>query len=85
MSTKKTVKYHVPQKGIYMYARSSENITELIVLNSTDSEQILFNEHIQKLLSDRKEGKEISSGKNINLNDDLIIPARKSVIIECRS
>ena len=85
MSTKKTVKYHVPQKGIYMYARSSENITELIVLNSTDSEQILFNEHIQKLLLDKKEGKEISSGKNINLNDDLIIPARKSVIIEYKS
>lgn len=66
MSIKRTVKYHVPQRGLYMYAQSSENVTELIVLNSTDSEQTLVNEHIQKLLKDRTVGKEISSGKMID-------------------
>ena len=33
---KKTVKYHIPQHGIYMYARTNSGKTELIVLNSTD-------------------------------------------------
>ena len=29
---KKTVKYHIPQHGIYMYARTNSGKTELIVL-----------------------------------------------------
>ena len=36
MTTKRTVKYHVPQQGLYVYARTEEGRTELIVLNSTD-------------------------------------------------
>ena len=84
MSIKRTVKYHVPQKGLYLYARSSEEAIELIVLNSTDCEQTLLNEHIRKMLKEGHEGTEISSGKKVNLNNDLIIPARKSIIIECK-
>ena len=37
----KTVKYHIPQQGIYLYARTNEGKTEMIVLNSTDQEQTL--------------------------------------------
>ena len=85
MSIKKTVKYHVPQNGLYLYARSSEKAVELIVLNNTDSEQTLHNEHIRKMLKEGHEGTEISSGKKVNLNHDLTIPARKSIIIECRN
>ena len=42
---KKTVKYHIPQHGIYMYARTNSGKTELIVLNSTDAEQVVANDH----------------------------------------
>ena len=38
---KKTVKYHIPQHGIYMYARTNSGKTELIVLNSTNTEQVV--------------------------------------------
>jgi hypothetical protein len=41
---KKTVKYHIPQHGIYMYARTNSGKTELIVLNSTDAEQVVAND-----------------------------------------
>lgn len=40
MSENKTVKYHIPEQGIYLYARTSEGKTEMIVLNSTDREQV---------------------------------------------
>ena len=43
MITKRTVKCHGPQQGLYVYARTEEGRTELIVLNSTDNEQILMN------------------------------------------
>lgn len=83
MSVNKTVKYRVPQQGLYLYARTNNGKTELIVLNSTDNEQVLKSEHYQLLVNDSVEGKEIASGKNLNLRENLIIPARKSMIIEC--
>ncbi len=36
MSENKTVKYHIPEQGIYLYARTSEGKAEMIVLTSTE-------------------------------------------------
>lgn len=44
MAENKTVKYHIPHRGIYMYSHVHEGKTEMIVLNSTGSEQILDSE-----------------------------------------
>ena len=79
----RTVKYHVPQQGLYVYARTEEGRTELIVLNSTDNEQILNNNHFKGLVNECVRGKEIASGKTIDLTKNIVVPARKSVIIEC--
>ena len=57
MSENKTVKYHIPEQGIYLYARTSEGKTEMIVLNSTDREQVLPSSHYQALTKESKEGK----------------------------
>lgn len=35
MAENKTVKYHIPHRGIYMYSHVYEGKTEMIVLNST--------------------------------------------------
>lgn len=83
MTTKRTVKYHVPQQGLYVYARTEEGRTELIVLNSTDNEQILMNNYFKGLVNESVMGREIASGKTIDLTENIVIPARKSVIIEC--
>lgn len=55
MSENKTVKYHIPEQGIYLYARTSEGKTEMIVLNSTDREQVLPSSHYQALTKETKE------------------------------
>ena len=83
MRPKRTVKYHVPQQGLYVYARTEEGRTELIVLNSTDNEQILMNNYFKGLVNESVMGREIASGKTIDLTENIVIPARKSVIIEC--
>lgn len=62
----KTVKYHIPQQGIYLYARTNEGKTEMIVLNSTDQEQTLPSEHYNALTNGRKTGTEIASGKQVD-------------------
>ena len=75
---KKTVKYHIPQHGIYMYARTNSGKTELIVLNSTDAEQVVANDHYRIMTS----GKELISGKKIDLTKNMTVGARQSLIIE---
>ena len=77
MSENKTVKYHIPEQGIYLYARTSDGKTEMIVLNSTDKEQVL-----PSLTQGTKEGKIITTGKKVNLNQNLTVPANRSLIIE---
>ena len=53
MTAKKTVKYYIPQKGVYLYAYTQNGKTEMIVLNSTDSEQVSLNQE-KKLQAERK-------------------------------
>ena len=73
---KKTVKYHIPQHGIYIYARTNSGKTELIVLNSTDAD------HYRIMTNDSKSGKELISGKKIDLTKNMTVGARQSLIIE---
>lgn len=82
MPESKTVKYHIPQKGVYLYAHIEEEKAEMIVLNSTDSEQTVMAEHYNVLTKGSKVGKEISSGKEVDLTKDLVLSARKSLVIE---
>ena len=76
MSENKTVKYHIPEQGIYLYARTSD------VLNSTDKEQVLPSQHYNALTQDSKEGTIITTGKKVNFTQNLTIPANRSLIIE---
>ena len=68
---KKTVKYHIPQHGIYMYARTNSGKTELIVLNSTNTEQVVANKYYRMMTNDSKSGKELVSGKKIDLTRNM--------------
>ena len=79
---KKTVKYHIPQHGIYMYARTNSGKTELIVLNSTNTEQVVANKYYRMMTNDSKSGKELVSGKKIDLARNRTVGARQSLIIE---
>ncbi len=82
MSENKTVKYHIPEQGIYLYARTSDGKTEMIVLNSTDKEQVLPSQHYNALTQNSKEGTIITTGKKVNFTQNLTIPANRSLIIE---
>ena len=74
---KKTVKYHIPQHGIYMYARTNSGKTD-----STDAEQVVANDHYRIMTNDSKSGKELISGKKIDLTKNMTVGARQSLIIE---
>ena len=82
MSLNKTVKYHVPQQGLYVYHRTHEGKSSLIVLNSTDSEQVLYTDHYKVLTKGSLQGRDVTSGETVSLQQHLVLSARQSLIIE---
>ncbi len=82
MSTIKTVTHHIPEMGIYLYARTMNRKTSLIVLNSSDQEQVLPQQHFQAITNNRKQGVELGSKKQVDLTQSLTLAARQSMIIE---
>lgn len=78
----KTTKYHIPSNGIYLYARTNKGKNELIIVNSKNAEQTLASSHYSMLTSQSRIGKELVTGKEIDLTKDMLLPARQSLIIE---
>lgn len=82
MKETKTVKYHVPKMGIYLYARKREGKNELIILNSTNEQQTLCNTHYNQITKDCNEGVNISNGQIVDFSKHISLGARESLVIE---
>ena len=82
MTSNRTVKYHVPHQGLYVYSRKNGEKAELIILNSTDCEQILNNDHYQVLTKESLTGRNVVNGKMVDLQKPLVLSAHQSLIIE---
>ena len=82
MTSNRTVKYHVPNQGLYVYSRKNGEKAELIILNSTDREQILKNSHYRVLTKESLTGRNVVNGKTVDLQRPLVLPAGQSLIIE---
>lgn len=83
MTSVRTVKYHVPNQGLYVYSREHGDKIELIILNSTNSEQVLKNDHYQVLVKEKRTGRNVLNGSTVDLQAPLVLSAGQSLIIEC--
>lgn len=72
----------MPQHGVYVYARQHNGRTVLVMLNGTDSEVNLPLEYYTEILKDKKQGKDVITGRNIVLDKELKMAARESLVIE---
>ena len=61
------------QNGVYAYARQYEGKTVFVMLNGTDKETTLPLTFYKEILKDKVQGKDILTGKIINLNGELKI------------
>ena len=70
------------QNGVYAYARQYESKIVFVMLNGTDSETTVPLKFYKEILKDKKQGKDILSGKTILFEKELKMEARESLIIE---
>ncbi len=74
--------HFVPQDGVYVYFRHSNEGKVMVVLNKNVHETILELERFRELLDRGVKGRDVISGKEIELNDEILLQPRTPMIIE---
>lgn len=82
MTSLRTVKFHAPNQGLYVYSRKNGDKAELIIINSTNCEQVLNNNHYQVLTKETRTGRNVVNGNTVDLQQPLVLSAGQSLIIE---
>ncbi|NOQ91597.1 MAG: alpha-amylase, partial [Flavobacteriaceae bacterium] len=79
--TGKTIQF-VPQNNVYVYFRTIDNETVMIIINNNPETQTLDLTRFNEAIKNSKKGKDILSNKEINLTEKLTIEGKKSMVIE---
>jgi len=74
--------HFVPQDGVYVYFRYNEKGKVMVILNKNNHEQILDLERFRELLDKNTKGREVISGKEIELKDEIVLEPMTPMIIE---
>ncbi len=73
--------HFVPQDGVYVYFRYNNKSKVMVILNKNDHEQILELERFRELLDKNARGKEVISGKEIELKEEIVLEPMAPMII----
>jgi len=75
-------KNFVPQDGVFVYFRYNEKESVMVVINNNEKDKPLDLKRFAESLNGFTKGKEIISGKEISLQNNMNIPAKTPLIIE---
>ncbi|BFO67160.1 glycoside hydrolase family 13 protein [Chryseobacterium sp. KCF3-3] len=75
-------KNFVPQDGVFVYFRYNAKESVMVIINNNEKDQSLELKRFAESLNGFAKGKEIISGKEISLQNNMNIPAKTSLIIE---
>ncbi|MBK8599578.1 MAG: glycoside hydrolase family 13 protein [Flavobacterium sp.] len=76
------MKHYVPQNNVYVYFRYTDNKSVMIILNNSTKTQTLKTNRFKESIQNYTTGKEVLSGKTIDLKNEITIEAKSSLIIE---
>jgi glycosidase len=74
--------HFVPQNGVYVYFRYDDGSKVMVILNKNKNEQLLELERFREILRDSVKGTDVISGKEIELNDIILLPPLAPLILE---
>jgi len=76
------MKHYVPQNNVYVYFRYTDNKSVMVILNNSTKTQTIKTSRFQESIQNYTAGKEVLTGKNIDLKNEMTIEAKSSLIIE---
>lgn len=78
------LKHYAPKHdGIYSYFRYNENQTVMVILNKADEQRNLDRSYYHEMLEGFSKGIDVLTKKSFSL-DDLVVPARSSLILKLK-
>jgi glycosidase len=74
--------HYIPANNVYVFFRYTEKKKVMVIINSGTAVQNLKTNRFQENIRDFKIGKDIITGKPIDLKNDIVIESQSSLILE---
>jgi glycosidase len=76
--------HYIPENNVYVYFRYNEKETVMVVINNNSEKQILKTNRFKENIQNFKSGKEVLSGKLVDLNTEIEIEGKSALILELK-
>jgi hypothetical protein len=81
--TRGSLQHYMPENnGVYVYARIKDDQRVLVMLNGTNAEKTVQMDRFRESTDQFTSGKDILSGKEIDISKSVSIPARGVYVID---
>jgi glycosidase len=76
------MKHYVPENNVYVYFRYTDNKSVMVILNNSSKTQTIKTSRFQESIQNYTAGKEVLTGKTIDLKNEITIEPKSTLIIE---
>lgn len=78
------MKHYIPENNVYVYFRYTNNKSVMVVINNNIENQTIKTNRFQESIKNYSSGKEVLSGKTIDLKTDIAIEGKSVLILELK-
>ncbi len=76
------MKHYVPENNVYVYFRYTDKQSVMVILNNSTKSQTIKTDRFRESIQNYSNGKEVMSGNNIELKNELTIDAKSVMILD---
>jgi glycosidase len=76
------MKHYIPENNVYVYFRYTDSKSVMVVMNNSTKSQSIKTNRFQESIQNYKTGKDIMTGKTIDLKNDITIESKSVLILE---
>jgi len=78
------LKHYYPMDNFYVYFRYNEKESVMVILNLNSEQKTLSTSRFAESLKGFTSGKEVMSGNAVNDLNNIVLPAKTSMILELK-
>jgi neopullulanase len=76
--------HYIPQNNVYVYFRHNDTESVMVIVNNDTKKHQINNSHFEENLKNFTSGKDVLSGQNYDLKQDILIEGKSSLILELK-
>lgn len=78
------MKHYIPENNVYVYFRYTDSQSVMVIINNSNEKHQLGVNHFKESIQNYTSGKDILSGKSIDLKNDILIEGKSVFILELK-